>query len=166
MPEFKPKTVYVSYIASTPQKIWDALTQSEFTRQYFFGRSIEIEPRAGGAFILRMPDGRVDVKGKVVTWDPPHRLTVTWLVDWIEDMRDLPESLVSYDIAQAGDAVRLTMTEAHQWEVPDDLLSGGRAGWPAILSSLKSVLETGKPLSIKMEPPREMMAALQRLKQR
>jgi len=166
MSEFKPKTVYVSYIASTPQKIWDALTQSEFTRQYFFGRSIEIEPRAGGAFILRMPDGRVDVKGKVVTWDPPHRLTVTWLVDWIEDMRDLPECLVSYDIAQAGDAVRLTMTEAHQWEVPDDLLSGGRAGWPAILSSLKSVLETGKPLSIKMEPPREMMAALQRLKQR
>ena len=166
MSEFKPKTVYVSYIATTPEKVWDALTQSEFTRRYFFGRSIEIEPRAGGAFILRMPDGRVDVKGKVVTWDPPHRLTVTWLVDWIEDMRDLPECLVSYDIAQAGDAVRLTMTEAHQWEVPDDLLSGGRAGWPAILSSLKSVLETGKPLSIKMEPPREMMAALQRLKQR
>ena len=166
MSEFKPKTVYVSYIASTPQKIWDALTQSEFTRQYFFGRSIEIEPRAGGAFILRMPDGRVDVKGKVVTWDPPHRLTVTWLVDWIEDMRDLPESLVSYDIAQAGDAVRLTMTEAHQWEVPDDLLSGGRAGWPAILSSLKSVLETGKPLLIRMEPPKEMIAALQRLKKK
>ena len=166
MSEFKPKTVYVSYIATTPEKVWDALTQSEFTRRYFFGRSIEIEPRAGGAFILRMPDGRVDVKGKVVTWDPPHRLAVTWLVDWIEDMRDLPECLVSYDIAQAGDAVRLTMTEAHQWEVPDDLLSGGRAGWPAILSSLKSVLETGKPLSIKMEPPREMMAVLQRLKQR
>ena len=166
MSEFKPKTVYVSYIATTPEKVWDALTQSEFTRRYFFGRSIEIEPRAGGAFILRMPDGRVDVKGKVVTWDPPHRLAVTWLVDWIEDMRDLPECLVSYDIAQAGDAVRLTMTEAHQWDVPDDLLSGGRAGWPAILSSLKSVLETGKPLSIKMEPPREMMAVLQRLKQR
>ena len=166
MAEFKPKTVYVTYIASTPERVWDALTQSEFTKQYFFGRSIEIEPRAGGAFILRMPDGRVDVRGKVVTWDPPHRLALTWLVDWIEDMRDLPECLVSYDIAQAGDAVRLTMTEAHQWEVPDDLLSGGRAGWPAILSSLKSVLETGKPLSIKMEPPREVMAALQRLKQR
>jgi len=166
MAEFKPKTVYVTYIASTPERVWDALTQSEFTKQYFFGRSIEIEPRAGGAFILRMPDGRVDVKGKVVTWDPPHRLTVTWLVDWIEDMRDLPECLVSYDIVQAGDAVRLTMTEAHQWDVPDDLLSGGRAGWPAILSSLKSVLETGKPLLIRMEPPKEMIAALQRLKKK
>ena len=166
MPEFKPKTVYVTYIASTPEKVWDALTRAEFTRQYFFGRSIEIEPREGGSFILRMPDGRVDVKGKVVTWEPPHRLAVTWLVDWIEDMRNLPECLVSYEVAQAGDAVRLTMTEAHQWDVPDDLLSGGRAGWPAILSSLKSVLETGKPLSIKMEPPAEMMAALQRLKRK
>jgi uncharacterized protein YndB with AHSA1/START domain len=166
MREFKPKTVYVTYIASTPERVWDALTQSEFTKQYFFGRSIELEPRAGGAFILRMPDGRVDVKGKVVTWDPPHRLALTWLVDWIEDMRDLPECLVSYDIVQAGDAVRLTMTEAHQWDVPDDLLSGGRAGWPAILSRLTSVLETGKPLSIRMEPPKEMMAALQRLKKK
>ena len=166
MAEFKPKTVYVTYITSTPERVWDALTQSEFTKQYFFGRSIEIEPRAGGAFILRMPDGRVDVRGKVVTWDPPHRLALTWLVDWIEDMRDLPECLVSYDIVQAGDAVRLTMTEAHQWDVPDDLLSGGRAGWPAILSSLKSVLETGKPLSIRMEPPKEMIAALQRLKKK
>ena len=164
--KFKPKTVYVSYIASTAEKVWDALTRPEFTRQYFFGRTIEIEPRQGGAFILRMPDGRVDVKGSVVTWDPPRRLAVTWLVDWIEDMRNLPECLVTYDIAQAGEAVRLTMTEAHQWDVPDDLLSGGRAGWPAILSSLKSVLETGKPLSIRMEPPKEMMAALERLKQR
>jgi len=163
--KFRPKTVYVTYIASTPEKVWDALTRPEFTRQYFFGRTIEIEPKQGGSFILRMPDGRVDVKGAVVTWDPPRRLAVTWLVDWIEEMRNLPECLVSYDIAQAGEAVRLTMTEAHHWDVPDDLLSGGRAGWPAILSGLKSVLETGKPLSVKMEPPKEMMAALERLKQ-
>ena len=162
----EPTTVYVTYIGSTPEKVWDALTRPEFTQQYFFGRTIEIEPREGGSFILRMPDGRVDVKGKVVTWDPPRRLAVTWLVDWIEDMRNLPEYLVSYDIAQAGEAVRLTLTEAHHWDVPDDLLSGGRAGWPAILSSLKSLLETGKPLSVRMEPPKEMMAALQRLKQR
>ena len=100
----------MTYIASTPEKVWDALTQPEFTKQYFFGRTIEIEPKQGGAFILRMPDGRVDVKGEVVTWDPPRRLAVTWLVDWIEDMRDLPECLVSYEIAQAGEAVRLTMT--------------------------------------------------------
>ena len=55
------------------------------------------------------------------------------------------------------------MTESHSWDVPEALLAGGRAGWPAILSSLKSVLETGKPLSIKMEQPKEMMAVLQRV---
>ena len=161
---FKPKTVYVTYIAATPQQVWDALTQPEFTKQYFFGRTIEIEPKEGGAFVLRMPDGRIDVKGIVAEWSPPHRLSVTWTVDWIEEMRDLPECLVSYEIVQAGESVRLTMTEAHQWDVPDDLLSGGRGGWPAILSSLKSVLETGKPLVLKMEPPKEMMAALERLR--
>ena len=162
-PNFVPKTVYVTYIASTPEKVWQALTSPEFTQQYFFGRSIEIEPKAGGTFILRMPDGRVDVKGKVVTWNPPHCLSVTWTVDWMPQMRSLPECLVTYDIVQAGGSVKLTATEAHQWDVPDDLLSGGRAGWPAILSSLKSVLETGKPLAIEMQPPAEMLVALQRL---
>ena len=88
---------------------------------------------------------------------PPF--SCTWLVEGMPDFRELPECLVTYEI-EAGEAVRLTMTEAHQWDVPDDLLSGGRMGWPAILSSLKSVLETGKPLSIKMGPPKEMMAAV------
>ena len=163
-PQFKPKTVYVSYIASTPEKVWEALTRPEFTTQYFFGRSVEIEPKPGGSFILRMPDGRVDVKGRVVEWSPPRRLAVTWTVDWIPAMRALPECLVTYEIAPAGEAVRLTMSESHQWDAPDDLLAGGRAGWPAILSSLKTLLETGKALSVQMEPPREMIAALERLK--
>jgi hypothetical protein len=70
---------------------------------------------------------------------------------------------VTYDIEQTGDAVRLTMTESHERELPDDILSGGRTGWPAILSSLKSVLETGKPLDVKMEPPVKMLAALKKL---
>jgi uncharacterized protein YndB with AHSA1/START domain len=163
MAEFKPKTVYVIYIASMPEKVWAALTSPDFTKQYFFGRTIEIEPRTGGAFLLRMPDGRVDVKGSVAEWSPPRRLSVTWTVDWIPEMRELPECLVTYDIAQAGEAVRLTMTESHQWDVPEALLAGGRMGWPAILSSLKSLLETGRPLAIKMEPPREMMDALKQV---
>jgi uncharacterized protein YndB with AHSA1/START domain len=157
---FNPKTVYVSYIASTPEKVWAALTSPEFTRQYFFGRTIEIEPKEGGSFILRMPDGRVDVKGSVVAWDPSRLLAVTWTVDWIAEMRELPECLVTYEIEQAGESVRLTMTEAHQWDVPEAMLVGGRMGWPAILSSLKSVLETGKPLAIRMQPPAEMMDAV------
>jgi len=159
--KFKPRTVYVTYLASTPEKVWRALIDPAFTAQYFFGRTIEIEPKAGGSFVLRMADGRVDIKGEVVEWSPPRRLATTWTVDWNADMRQLPPFLVSYDIEPAGDSVKLTMTESYSWEVPEALLAGGRAGWPAILSSLKSALENGKPLSIKMEPPKEMMTALQ-----
>ena len=95
---------------------------------------------------------------------PPHRFACTWLIEGTQEFRELPECLVSDDIEQAGDAVRLTLSEAHQWEVPDALLSGGCAGWPAIMSSLKSLLETGRPPSIKMEPPKEMLQALAALK--
>jgi uncharacterized protein YndB with AHSA1/START domain len=160
---FKPKTVYVTYIAATPDKVWQALTDPAFTAQYFFGRTIEIEPKAGGSFLMRMPDGRVDVRGEVVEWSPPRKLAMTWTIDWNADMRQLPPCLVSYDIEQAGESVKLTLTESYSWDVPDTLLTGGRSGWPAILSSLKSVLETGKPLAIKMEPPKEMMEALKQV---
>ena len=164
MPQFTPKTVYTTYIAAPPDKVWQALTSSDFTKKYFWDRSVEIEPRPGGAFVLRLPDGRVNVQGKVIDWEPPRKLSVTWQVVWPEDFRKLPECVVSYEIAQAGDAVRLTMTESHSWEVPEAILSGGRAGWPAILSSLKSLLETGKPLAIAMAAPTAIIEAIKRLK--
>jgi uncharacterized protein YndB with AHSA1/START domain len=163
MPEFKPRTVYVTFIAATPEKVWQALTSSEFTRKYFWDRDIEIEPKLGGAFALKLPDGKVNVHGKVIAWDPPRKLSVTWKVEWPEDFRKLPECVVTYEIVQAGEAVRLTMTESHSWNVPEAILSGGRMGWPAILSSLKSLLETGKPLAIKMEPPKDMIEAIRKL---
>ena len=134
-PDFKPKTVYVTYIASTPEKVWAALTEPKFTRQYFFGRTVELEPEAGGSFVLRMPDGRVDVQGRVVTCDLPRTLAVTWRVEWIEEMRTLPECLVTYEIEALDGAVRLTMSEAHQWDVPVDIIAGGRLGWPLIQAS-------------------------------
>src|SRR5580704_15340284 len=163
-PLFKPKTVYVSYIAATPEKVWQALTSSEFTRKYFWDRTVDIEPKGGGAFVLRLPDDCVNVRGKVIDYDPPRKLTVTWQVEWPDEFRKLPECVVSYEIVPAGEAVRLTMTESHSWDVPDAILSGGRSGWPAVLSSLKSLLETGKPLSIQMEPPREMIEAIKKLR--
>jgi uncharacterized protein YndB with AHSA1/START domain len=161
---FRPKTVYVIYIASTPEQVWQALTSSEFTRQYFWERSVELEPKLGGAFVLRLPDGRINVKGTVIAYDPPRKLSVSWQVEWPEEFRKLPECLVTYELAQAGEAVRLTMTESHSWDVPDAILAGGRVGWPAILSSLKSLLEAGRPLAIAMEPPKEMIEAIKRLR--
>ncbi len=163
-PTFTPKTIYTTYIAASPEKVWQALTAPELTRQYFWDRSIELEPRIGGNFVLRLPDGRVNVQGKVVAYEPPQRLAVTWHLQWPEEFRKLPECLVSYEIARAGKPVRLTMTESHAWEVPEAILSGGRIGWPAVLSSLKSLLETGKPLAIDMVPPQDMIEAIKRLR--
>ena len=71
--KFKPKTVYVTYIAATPEKVWQALTDPAFTKQYFFGFAVDIEPRTGGRFRLLWPDGRLHVSGEVVEWTPPHR---------------------------------------------------------------------------------------------
>ena len=76
---------------------------------------------------------------------------------------ELPECLVGYEIEQSGEAVRLTMIESHSWDVPEAILKGGQTGWPKILSSLKSVLETGKPVAMKMEgPPPEITEAVQK----
>jgi uncharacterized protein YndB with AHSA1/START domain len=161
---FKPKTVYAIYIASTPEKVWQALTSSEFTRKYFWERDVELEPKLGGPFVLRLPDGRVNVRGTVVVYDPPRKLSVTWQVEWPEEFRRLPECLVTYELAQAGEVVRLTMTESHSWDVPEAILTGGRIGWPAILSSLKSLLEGGKPLAIAMEPWKDMIEAIKKLR--
>ena len=159
--KFKPNTVYVTYIAATPEKVWQALTSAEFTRQYFFGFAIDVEPKTGGDFFIRYPDGRVHISGKVLDWTPPRRFSCTWLVEGMKELAELPECIVTYDIEQTGEAVRLTMTESHSWDIPDAILAGGRSGWPAILSNLKSVIETGKPMAIaKMSPPQGMIEAV------
>ena len=157
---FKPAIVYTIYIAAPAEKVWQALTSAEFSRQYFSGFAIEADLKVGGAFIARAPDGSVHIGGEVIECDPPRRLTVTWNVNWPALVEKLGPTLVTYEIEPAGDAVRLTMLQSHDREISDDILSGGRSGWPAILSSLKSLLETGHALTIKMAPPERMLAAL------
>jgi uncharacterized protein YndB with AHSA1/START domain len=161
--KFKPAIVYTIYIASTPQQVWQALTSAEFSRKYFFGNAVEVDLRVGGAYIVRTPDGALHISGEVMECDPPRKLTFTFNVNWPELIEKLGPTLVSYEIEQAGDSVKLTMLQSHDRPLSDDILSGGRQGWPAILSSLKSVLETGTPLVIKMAPPERMLAALKEM---
>jgi uncharacterized protein YndB with AHSA1/START domain len=160
---FKPAIVYTIYIAATPEKVWEALTSAEFSRQYFFGNAVEVDLRIGGAYIVRTPDGALHISGEVIECDPPKRLTITFNVNWPELIEKLGPTLVTYEIEPAGDAVKLTLLQSHDRPISDDILSGGRQGWPAILSSLKSVLETGNPLVIKMAPPQRMLAALKEM---
>jgi uncharacterized protein YndB with AHSA1/START domain len=160
---FKPAIVYTIYIASTPEKVWEALTRAEFSRKYFSGHAVEVDLRVGGAFIMRTPDGALHISGEVIEYEPLRKLTVTFNVNWPALVEKLGPTLVTYEVEQAGDAVKLTMLQSHDRDISDDILSGGRAGWPAILSSLKSLLETGHALAIEMQPPERMLAALKEM---
>ena len=160
---FKPAIVYTIYIAASPEKVWQALTSAEFSRKYFSGFAIEADLKIGGDFIARAPDGSVHIGGEVIECDPPRKLTVTWNVNWPALVEKLGPTLVTYEIEPAGDVVKLTMLQSHDRDISEDILSGGRTGWPAILSSLKSLLETGQALTIKMAPPERMLAALKEL---
>ncbi len=161
--DFQPTTVYTIYLAATPEQVWQALTSAEFSQKYFFGNAVEVEPQVGGAFVVRTADGMLHICGEVFEWEPPRKLTVTFNVNWPALIERLGPTLVSYRIEPAGDAVRLTLTESHDRPIADDILSGGRQGWPAILSSLKSLLETGHALDLRMEPPQRMLDALRKL---
>ena len=161
--QFKPAIVYTSYIASTPEKVWQALTSAEFSRKYFAGNAVEVDLKIGGPFVVRQPDGSVHISGEVIECDPLRRLTVTFNVNWPALIEKLGPTLVTYEIEPAGDVVKLTLIQSHDRPISDDILSGGRSGWPAILSSLKSLLETGQALVIKMAPPQRMLDALGKL---
>lgn len=160
---FKPAIVYTIYIASTPEKVWEALTSAGFSRKYFSGHAVEVDQRIGGAFIMRTPDGALHISGEVIECEPQRKLTVTFNVNWPALVEKLGPTLVTYEIEQAGEAVKLTMLQSHDRDISDDILSGGRTGWPAILSSLKSLLETGHALAIQMQPPARMLAALKEM---
>ena len=161
--QFKPTLVYAIYIKTTPEKVWQALTTGEVSAKYFFGNSVEVDQRVGGAYIVRTPDGALHISGEVIECEPLRKLTVTFNVNWPALVEKLGPTLVSYEIEPAGDAVKLTLTEAHDRPLSDDILAGGRQGWPAIMSSLKSLLETGAPLVVKMAPPQRMLDALKAL---
>ena len=160
---FRPAIVYTIYIAATPEKVWQALTSAEFSRQYFSGFAVQLEGNVGGAFKVLAPDGSLHVSGEVIEHDPPRKLTVTWDVNWPGLVEALGSTLVTYDLMPSAETVKLTMTQAHDRQLSDDILSSGRAGWPAILSGLKSLLETGKVPAIQMEPPLKLLAALKEM---
>ena len=150
----KPDAISIIFIASTPEKVWAALIDRALSQSYFFGNAVEVDARAGGKFIIRRPDGSIDVEGDVLAIEPPRRLRVTWKVVWLEELKDKPPAEVEYRVEALGDVVKLTVSEFHAWDVPEKFREAGRNGWALILSGLKSLLETGRPLpAVKMEPP-------------
>lgn len=149
----KPKFVYVSYIHSTPEKVWNALIDPEMTRQYWWNHRNASDWKVGSRWEHRDFDdpSRVDVAGKVIEISPPRRLVVTWVLPAEEGNPD-KTSRVTYDIEPCPDGtVRLTVTHD---ELYAEMFQSVSFGWPAVVSSLKTLLETGK-LAAQLPHPRK-----------
>jgi len=141
-PMDKPKLVYVTYIATTPQRLWNALTDPDLTAQYWGHRNVSSWAKGDGWEHQRL-DGGVDGVGTILEVDPPRRLAHSW--GWPADADDpAKHSRVTFDIEPVGDVVRLILT--HE-DLPMDQAARTSEGWAIVLSSLKSLLETGRPLS-------------------
>lgn len=141
------KFVYVTYIRTTPEKLWQALIDPEYTKQYWAETTQESEWRAGSPWRILMPDGRVADTGEVVEIDPPRRLVLSWRNEFKPELKEEGHSRLTYELTPMGDTVKLTLI--HEMPRPESKLIGAVSqGWPAILASLKSLLETGESLEI------------------
>lgn len=139
--------VYVTYIATTPEKLWQALTDPAFTQQYWGGRRVLSDWQEGSTVEFRKQDGSLDYsRGKVLTSRPPFELTMAWITR--TPGGDAPATKLTYSIQQAGpENVKFTLTH-EPLDEGSQVIDAVRQGWPAILSSLKTLLETGQTLDI------------------
>lgn len=137
--------VYVTYIRTTPQQLWAALTSADFTRQYWMGMRVEAEWRPGGSWRLLKPDGTLADAGEIIECEPGKRLVIRWRHEMTPELKAEGWSQCTMDLEPVGNAVKLTVTHRMERE-------GGRfiaavaGGWPQVLSNLKSLLETGSTL--------------------
>ncbi len=144
----KPDFMYVIYISTTPQKLWDALIDPEMTK-LFWGRHRNVSDwQEGSKWEHQDYDNTetVDIVGQVLESKPPERLVITW-ADPKEADDESKRSKVTFEIDEFFDAIRLTVTH-EDLEPGSDMEQGITQGWPAILSSLKSLLETDEPLAM------------------
>jgi uncharacterized protein YndB with AHSA1/START domain len=147
MSDTKTEFVYVTYISSTPQKVWDAITNPEFTRQYW-GKNIVSDWKPGSKWDMASTDGlnHVNITGEVLESRAPSRLVVSWVSP--ENLGNKGEiSRVTFEIEAFGDVVRLNVVH-DQLNMGSEMAKGISGGWPMVLSGLKSFLETGKAPNI------------------
>lgn len=137
--------VYVTYIRTTPAKLWQALLEPEFTRQYWAQTWQESDWKPGSSWRIMIPDGRVGDSGEVLEIEPHRRLVLSWRNEFMPELREEGYSRLTYELEPVGESVKLTVI--HEIDRPDSKLIGATSqGWPHILASLKSLLETGESL--------------------
>src|ERR1044071_2870587 len=137
--------VYVSYIRTTPEKLWSMLTTPEFIREYWFGMNAESDFRAGSPWTLKHADGRVFDTGEILEADPPRRLVIKWRNEWKPELKAEGYSRCTMELAADNGAVKLTITHAlEQPRAASKFIEPVSGGWPKVISNLKSIVETGE----------------------
>ncbi len=145
----KSTFVYVTFIRTTPERLWTALTTPEFIRQYWFGMHCESDWKAGSPWKLVFTDGRIGDAGEIAEAEPPRRLVIKWRNEWKEELKAEGFSLCTFEIEALPDVsppvAKLRIT--HSIERPESkFIHAVSGGWPRIISNLKSLLETGQAI--------------------
>ena len=144
--------VYVTYVRTTPQKLWSALTDdAEFMKQYWFGTHCESQWTPGSAWKMVSRDGTVTDAGEIVEAEPLRRLVIRWRHEYRAELKAEGASLCTLELESAGPAVKLSITHTIERE-PSKLIEAVSGGWPKILSNLKSLLETGSTVLATSSP--------------
>ena len=149
------KFAYVTYIRSTPEKIWKALQEPEFTRKYWAETTQQSDWKIGSSWKLMTPDGRVADSGEVVEYDPYKRFSVTWRHELDPETKKEGYSRMTCELEQQGSSVKLTILHG----IPvakSKLIEGVSGGWPILMASLKSLLETGTHIEETGRWPKDM----------
>ncbi len=141
--------VYVTYIRTTPERLWSALTDPEFIKQYWFGMHCESEFTSGSSWKLVSGDGQVYDAGAIVEAEPPRRLVIRWQQQHKPELKAEGYSLCTMALEPSGTAVKLSITHTIERE-PSQFIAAVSGGWPKVISNLKSLLETG---SIALQDP-------------
>jgi uncharacterized protein YndB with AHSA1/START domain len=138
--------VYVTYVRTTPEKLWQALIDPDFTRRYWYETRQESAWKPGAIWQLMTPDGRVADSGQILDIEPARRLVLTWRHELQPELHEEGHSRLTYELEKQGESVKLTVI--HEMDQPGSkLIAALSDGWPPILASLKSLLETGEPLA-------------------
>jgi len=151
MSKEKTSFVYVTYIRSTPEKVFEAITKPEITQRYWGHENVsDWKPGSTWQHVRANEQRTVNIVGKVVEVSPPTRLVIIWASP---SQADDPASYrrVTFDVAAYDDMVRLTVTH-DELEVGSGMAKGVTQGWPILLSSLKSLLETGQGIDVFAKP--------------
>ncbi|MGA7713347.1 MAG: SRPBCC family protein [Rhizomicrobium sp.] len=137
--------VYVTYIRTTPDKLWEALTKPEFMKQYWYGMHAECDWKKGSPWKLMFPDGRVADAGEVLEVEPRKRLVLKWRNEFKPELKEEGYTRCVMDIEPDGEITKLTITHSIDRENAK-VIEAVSGGWPKVLSGLKSLLETGRSI--------------------